>query len=182
MMLFDMVDEKVKANLKPKTLDLLKTTRPPRHAFIVFEIPKVIRRVGDEKMNEVSTGLCFLNVEYQPDQLATVRDIMESKPNAKVICYGNFPSPTSPTVARQKYFAQYNETNGQNPFEKMQALCDMYMGNLTAQNEEVSRLKAELAALKTKQEKTQDDTKSTNGKNVKGAAAKDGVNTGTVAA
>jgi hypothetical protein len=158
MALIDKVSETVRKGLKESTIQLLETTKEPRHAYICCEKTKIRRMMGMEHVKEVTTGLAFLNVEDQADQEYNLHDLVVNR-GARVICYGNFPSANSPDNIRQDKYRVYSEPNALNPWDKMKSICDTYLGReievnelIEAEKQKVSLLTKELNELRSKQD------------------------------
>jgi hypothetical protein len=157
--LLDQTPEVIQSRLAPRTIELLRTTREPRHAYICLEIPKVLRSDGPP---EITTGLAFLNVEDQPAQLYNLVDLTRSR-NAKLCCYGNFPTHNHPQPDRVSKWKLYNEPNGVNPWDNMAEACDQLMNRTTETAREIeaqtSKYKEELAKAQAELDKLKKESK-----------------------
>lgn len=146
-MLIDFVKEPVKGRLHEKTLRLLDTTREPKNAFVVFQIPKIrTYQSNSEYKDEITFGLCIMNVEDQPGQIYNLNDLVMNR-GGKLCCYGNFPTHNHQDSYRVQKYKLYNEPNGANPWDKLAQVCDNLIGQEAEISEEMGIYKQELEKL-----------------------------------
>lgn len=159
--LIDVTTEEAQLRLGERTLELLKTTKLPKHAFVVYEIPK-IRYSGKGADQEITTGFVVVNVEDQPSQEYNLNDLINR--NGKYCCHANFPTHNDKDPLRVKKYNLYNDPNSGNPWDRLEVHCQAQLGHaqeislverkfkgeLEAAKQEMESLKAELAKTKKK--------------------------------
>lgn len=147
--LIDAVLDEIKPRLSENTIQILKTTRVPQYAYVVFQIPK-IRHYGDG-LREVTTGICVVNVEDQPNQICILDDLQNR--NGVYCAHGNFPKHDDRDPRRAQKHRLYNDPEGSNPWDLVDAYCQKLINNNKEVFEIESKLKSELESLKKELEK-----------------------------
>ena len=147
--LIDAVHEEVKPRLAENTIKLLSSTRLPLHAYVVYQIPK-IRHYGNGE-REITTGICIVNVEDQPNQICILDDL--SNRNGVYCCHGNFPRHDDKDPKRAAKHRLYNDPDGSNPWDNVNAYCQKLINQSREVFEIESKLKSELDSLKKELEK-----------------------------
>ena len=139
--LIDKIPHDVIGSLSPRTLEIAKSTRVPRYAFVAVQIPKV-RHVRNQQP-EVTTGVSILTVEDQPGQRGIIADMI-LKRRAKIIAYGNFPTHNDSQPDRAAKYKHHAQPGALNPWDAMAQLCEQHMGHVVEIAEENKRYKEEL--------------------------------------
>lgn len=143
--LINCINTHILSRLKPRTVDLLKTTSQPAHAYIVLEVPK--RRVVGKGAPVMTTGICIINVEDQPAQKYNLDDLTKNR-LGRIIGYGNFPQHNDANPQRSRKYQLYNEGEGVNPWDGIKQYCDHDIGQDEKIAHEFKRYEVELAAAK----------------------------------
>lgn len=110
--------------LQEHTIKLLKTTKVPKHAFVVYELPKV--RHNSDGSVEVITGISTITVEDQPMQIPQFDDIISR--GGKYVCHGNFPEHNDVDPNRAKKWLLYGDAGGSNPWDMVAQHCHNQLG------------------------------------------------------
>lgn len=101
--------------VKPKTKELLKEWRPPKHAYILFE--KREFNLDHQHNYTPQTGLMTLNVEHRPEQESKLFYYTGPMKKFRVIGYGNFPKLNEGPERRRKQAKLYSDKDGTNPWD-----------------------------------------------------------------
>lgn len=131
--------------LYPRTQELLKNTKEPKHAYVCLEVPK--RRVSHGSNPVMTTGICLINVEDQPGQKYILDDLINNR-NSRIVCYGNFPAHNDDNPGRARMYQHHNEPSGINPWESLAQYCKSQLGQIESIASEVRKYKEELEAAK----------------------------------
>lgn len=141
--LIDFVQDSVLKRLEPRTIELLKTTKTPRHAFVTYQVNKL--RFEGQGESVFTTSICTINVEDQPDQRYILNDLLNR--GGKYCCHGNFPTHNDVSQVRAEKWKAYKDPEGTNPWDMVAEHCYRQVG----QSEEIykveSKYKAEIERL-----------------------------------
>ena len=140
---FDITPPEALARLGENTIKLLKETKIPKHAFIVYEMPKL--RYEDGK-STYTTSIMVANVEDQPGQIYTLVDLEDRY--GKYCCHGNFPTHDDKDPARAKKWLLYSDGQGSNPWDELAAHCYKQLGIAAEISGETRKFKEEIESLK----------------------------------
>lgn len=141
--LSDLVDPAIMAKQHERTVHQLKTTPIPRHAFAVYSIPKYIsKKVNGVWKSTISTGIVPMNLEDLPNQKFLIDDAMFNF-NARMLCYGNFPTHDNKDAKRVQKWKQYNEPNQSNPWDIMAGHCQKLIDDSLSASAEIAKAREE---------------------------------------
>lgn len=133
-------------------LEKLKGWRPPPgRAYVLFELERF-----DVKSREWITDLWTLNAEDRPEIGQKIHDAILKKRNARVLHYGNFPSPTDPNPYRAAHARKHSGPSGENPWAELEKICLYYMNGAISREakDQISTLEKKLAEATQKLEQT----------------------------
>ena len=139
----DITEPEALVRLGENTIKLLKETKIPKHAFVVYEKPKL--RYEDGK-STYTTSIVVVNVEDQPGQIYTLTNIENTY--GKYCCHGNFPTHDDKDPVRAKKWLLYSDGQGSNPWDELAAYCYKQLGLATEISHETRKFKEEIEALK----------------------------------
>jgi hypothetical protein len=139
----DITTDEALLRLQPHTIELLKETKIPKHAFVVFEIPKL---KYDGGVSVLTSGIVVVNVEDQPGQIYTLDDLVNR--NGKYCCHYNFPTHDHPDPLRAKKWLLYSDGGGSNPWDELTGYCSRQLGYAVEISTETRKYKEEIESLR----------------------------------
>jgi hypothetical protein len=167
--LIDITPPEALGRLKERTIKLLKETKIYKHAFVVYEIPKLLYNGGE---TTETTGIVAINVEDQPAQEYNLNDLLNR--GGKYCCHYNFPTHDNSNPSRVDKYKLYHDPSAGNPWDRLTVHCLRQIGHANEISSESRKYKEALIEIeKLKQEvesskKEKDDERKSTTRGAKG--------------
>lgn len=127
----------------PGALEKLRGWRPPTgRAYILLEIERFNVRSG-----QWEPDLWTINAEDRPEIADKIHGAILRKRGARVLHYGNFPSPNDANPYRAAHARKHSGPMGENPWADLEKVCLHYMNGAMSQaaQDQISVLEKKLA-------------------------------------